>query len=246
VEFTGFGAAGFTFLADLERHNSKEFFDAHRTVYQRDLLEPSKAFTVALGQLLRTRISPGVQAEPRVGGSLFRINRDRRFTPDAPPYKPHVDMIFWEGPQPARTNPALILRLSATTVELGAGVMGLTGSALTRYRTALGDPATLTRLDRIVTGLTTSGARLSDPTRGHLPRGFDPTSPAARFAVRDGFHLTHRIARPAVSTSPRFVTWCADHLEPFADLHRWLVHVLAGTAHEPRSSPATNTPRTAR
>jgi uncharacterized protein (TIGR02453 family) len=224
--FAGFGAAGFAFLAELEHRNSKEFFDAHREVYRRELFEPSKAFVVALDHRVSARISSGLRAEPRVGGSLFRINHDRRFAPGKPPYKPYVDIIFWEGPPPARANPALILRLSATTVELGAGVSALTGARLDRYRTALADPELLSRLDRTVTDLTASGARLSEPTRTRVLRGWDPGGPAARFVVRDGFHLTRTLPRPAVSTTSRFADWCADHLDPFADLHRWLVDVL--------------------
>lgn len=226
--FAGFGPAGFAFLADLQRHNSKEFFDANREVYRRDLLEPSKTFVVALGQRLQTRISAALRAQPRVGGSLFRINTDRRFAPDQPRYKPFIDMIFWEGLEPSRANPALILRLSAATVELGAGVLGLSGDALIRYRTALREPTQLARLDRIVTDLTAGGARLSDPARARPPRGFEPTGPAARFAVRDGFHVTRVLPRPDTSTTHRFPDWCADHLHPFADLHRWLVDTLAG------------------
>lgn len=56
ARFGGFGIAGLAFLAGLELDNSKEFFDAHRDVYRRDLLEPSKALVVALGERLRRRV----------------------------------------------------------------------------------------------------------------------------------------------------------------------------------------------
>jgi hypothetical protein len=36
-----------------------------------------------------------------------------------------------------------------------------------------------------------------------------------------------RYRTPAVVTSSRFVGWCADRLEPFAPVHRWLVAVTA-------------------
>ena len=41
------------------------------------------------------KISPHYQADPRkVGGSLFRIHRDIRFSPDKTPYKTHAGIQF--------------------------------------------------------------------------------------------------------------------------------------------------------
>lgn len=226
--FDGFGEAGFAFLAALERDNSKAVFDAHRDVYRRDLLEPSKAFVVALGRLLQQRVSPNLHAEPRVGASLFRLANDMRFAPDKPPYKTHVDAAFWEGDGKPRTEPALVLRLTATEVHLGAGAYALTGPALDRYRSALANPRSAARLDQIVDALVSSGADLSEATRKRVPAGVDPTGPAARFAVRDGFHVTHRHPRPAAATTADFVEWCADRLNPYTALHRWFVQSLTG------------------
>src|SRR5258707_3097361 len=94
MRFTGFGAAGLEFLAGLEHDNSRRFFDAHRSAYREELLEPSKAFVVALGEQVRQRISAGLRAEPRVGGSLFRIGNGLRFNQHKPPYKPHHDFAL--------------------------------------------------------------------------------------------------------------------------------------------------------
>ena len=225
--FTGFGAAGLEFLAGLERDNTKRLFDAHRDVYRRDLLEPSKAFVVALGDELRRRVSPDLRAEPRVGGSLFRIANDLRFANDRPPYRPHVDVAFWEGAAGPRREPSLILRVTPAEIHLGCGVVPRTGPALEAYRTALRDDAGAAELDRAVTALVAAGAELSEPTRRRVPNGFAPTGPAARFAVRDGFHLVRRHPRPAAVTSPRLVAWCADRLAPFAPVHLWLVRHAA-------------------
>src|SRR5689334_22007736 len=65
--FAGFGRAGLAFLADLARNNTKAFFDAHRAVYRSELLEPAKAFVVALGAVLQQQVSAGLHADPRVG-----------------------------------------------------------------------------------------------------------------------------------------------------------------------------------
>jgi uncharacterized protein (TIGR02453 family) len=221
--FGGFGKAGLAFLAALERDNTKGYFDAHRSVYQRELLEPSKAFVVALGRQLQQRVSAGLRAEPTVGGSLFRIANDRRFAAGKPPYKPHLDFAFWEGDAGARRDPALILRIAATETLVGCGVTGLIGPALVAYRAALCDEEQLADLDRCVSALLGAGAQLSEPTRRRVPAGFDPAGPAARFAVRDGFHVVRRYPHPAELTTPALVGWCADRLALFGPVHQWLV-----------------------
>jgi len=220
--FGGFGAGGLAFLAALERDNTKRCFDANHPVYRRELLEPAKAFVTALGPLLVQQVSAGLRAEPRVGGSLFRIANDRRFATDQPPYKSHLDFAFWEGQHGPRRDPALIVRIAPAEVLLGCGVMPRSGAALTAYRAALRDHTAIADLDRLVTELLANGAELSEPTRRRPPAGFDPAEPAARFTIRDGFHLVRRYPHPAEVTTPALAEWCADRLAPFAPVHRWL------------------------
>jgi hypothetical protein len=101
--------------------------------------------------------------------------------------------------------------------------MALRGTALERYRAALREPAQVAALDHEVETLLAAGATLSAPSRSRSPTGLDAAGPAARYAVRDGFHLTTIHRRPTALTSPTLVGWCADRLAPFAGVHRWLV-----------------------
>ncbi|MEV6304502.1 DUF2461 family protein [Actinoplanes sp. NPDC051861] len=224
--FPGFGAAGLAFLAGLERDNSKAFFDAGREVYRRELAEPAEAYVTELGARLRERV-PGLRAEPRIGGSLFRIANDLRFAPDRPPYRPHLDFAFWQGPHGPRTDPALLVRITPAEVHLGCGVMPRTGAALESYRDRLRDEHAMAALDRHVTALTSGGAELSEPTRRRLPAGFGPDGPAARFAVRDGLHVMRRHPHPGEITSPALTGWCARRLDPFLPLLGWLTWPVA-------------------
>lgn len=224
--FAGFGEEGLAFLAGLERDNTKAYFDVHRDLYRRALLEPAKEFVVALGDLLTARGSKNLRAEPRIGGSIFRIANDLRFTPGRPRYKTHLDFAFWEGDRGPRSSPALILRLTPTHVLLGAGVPTLTGPALHRYRAALADRPRLADLDAATDRLLATGAHLSEPTRVRIPAGVDAVGPAARYAIRDGFYLTRRYPRPKAASTPTFPAWCTDRLEPFAPIHRWLADTI--------------------
>jgi hypothetical protein len=149
--FPGFSNAALVFLTGPAHDNTKTYFDTHRRTYQQELFEPSKAFVVALGAALHRRVSPRLRAEPRIGGSLFRIANDLRFARDKPPYKPHLDVAFWQGDTGPRRDPALILRITPSEIHLGTGVPALAGAARDRYRAALLDPTRAEELDTAVT-----------------------------------------------------------------------------------------------
>src|SRR3954452_17864567 len=98
--FAGFPREGLEFLAGLAGDNSRAYFDAHRDVYKRALLAPAKAFVVALGEEPPARVARGLRAEPRVNGSILRMNRATSFTNDKRPYKDLLVFWFWEGDGP--------------------------------------------------------------------------------------------------------------------------------------------------
>ena len=207
--FAGFPREGLDFLAGLAHENTKAFFDAHRATYESALLAPAKHFVVALGEELRTRVSPGIRAEPRVNGSILRINRDIRFSADKRPYKEHLDFWFWEGEGPSRERPGLFMRLRPTRVGLGAGMHHFEPTALEAYRTAVADER--------------AGSALEDA----VPRGYRADHPRAELLRHAGLVVGGEWELPAVVGDPGFVPWVAERLERVAPVERWLTGVLA-------------------
>ena len=94
--FGGFPPETISFLRELRDHNRKDWFDAHRADYEAFWVAPARAFVVAAGEVL-AELAPEVRAEPKVLGSIFRINRDARFARDRGPYKDHIDFWFWRA-----------------------------------------------------------------------------------------------------------------------------------------------------
>ena len=85
MAFNGFSGEMLRFLADLKENNSKEWFDPHRDDYDKYVMEPSREFVIDMGDRLR-EVIPGIVAAPRVNQSIFRLNRDTRFSKDKSPY----------------------------------------------------------------------------------------------------------------------------------------------------------------
>ncbi|MFP4544117.1 MAG: DUF2461 domain-containing protein [Candidatus Kapaibacterium sp.] len=90
-EFTGYSAVGLQFLVDLKENNNKEWFDANRSIYEKELREVSKALISELG---RRFTSAGLPYIADIKRSMFRINRDIRFSNNKDPYKTNIGMFF--------------------------------------------------------------------------------------------------------------------------------------------------------
>src|SRR3954447_12759897 len=89
MTFNGFPKETFAFLEGIAAHNEKAWFEDHRDLYEAGYVAPARAFVETLGPKLK-KVSPTVQFEPKVNGSLSRINRDIRFSKDKRPYKDHL------------------------------------------------------------------------------------------------------------------------------------------------------------
>src|SRR5262245_19926055 len=93
-EQPAFTPAQFRFLRDLRKTNDREWCNAHKENYERDVKEPALGFIAAFAPMLR-KIAPHLVADARpVGGSLFRIHRDIRFGADKRPYKTEAGIQF--------------------------------------------------------------------------------------------------------------------------------------------------------
>lgn len=89
-----FTPATLAFLRDLKENNDREWFNENKNRYEEDVRIPAMKFIADFAPHL-TSISPHFVADPRpVGGSMFRIYRDVRFSNDKSPYKTHVGLQF--------------------------------------------------------------------------------------------------------------------------------------------------------
>jgi uncharacterized protein (TIGR02453 family) len=123
------------FLADLRSHNTREWFGKHKDRYELDVRDPMLRFIADLGPRLR-RISPHVTADARpVGGSMFRIYRDIRFSRDKSPYKTHLGAHFSHehGGRDAHA-PGFYLHLEPGRSRGGGGLWHPDGPSLAKIR----------------------------------------------------------------------------------------------------------------
>ncbi len=223
-----FGPELFRFLKDLRAHNEREWFAANKVRYERDVRDPLLAFISDVGGPL-SRISGQIVADPRpVGGSLFRIYRDTRFSKDKSPYKTHAAAQFRHRAGKDVHAPGFYLHLEPGQVFMGAGIWHPDPDALRGIRNAIarkpGD------WKRVVGG---AAFRRSCVLEGEVakrpPRGVAPEHPLIADICRKDFIAVARSSeKDALEPHfiDRFVSFCraAAPLNAFLSKalgHRW-------------------------
>jgi uncharacterized protein (TIGR02453 family) len=94
-------------------------------------------FIEDFGPRLR-RISKHYLADPRpVGGSMFRIHRDVRFSRDKSPYKTSVAAHFTHHAGKAIHSPGFYFHLSPQDVFVGSGIWHPAPDTAAKIRTAI-------------------------------------------------------------------------------------------------------------
>lgn len=182
---TSFPNETFEFLRGIHEHNRKEWFEDNRPLYEAGYVEPAKAFVAELGPKLR-EISPQVLFEPKVNGSIARINRDIRFSKDKRPYKDHLDLWFWHGDRRGWDTPGFWFRLTPQKVYLGVGMHGLEKDMLERFRQSIIHPRSGKALLAAVAEVKAKGYDVGEKTRKLAPRGYETDPERAEFLLYEG------------------------------------------------------------
>src|SRR5260370_2465864 len=131
-----FTADLFRFLTRLKRNNNREWFQAHKEEYEAVAHQPALQFITDFAPPLY-KISPYLVADPRsTRGSLFRIYRDTRFSPDKRPYKTHIAMRFSHRSKDVH-SPGFYLHLEPKGCFAASGLWHPEPPTLLRVRNAI-------------------------------------------------------------------------------------------------------------
>jgi uncharacterized protein (TIGR02453 family) len=212
VEAPSFSPELFAFLRELADNNDREWFAANKGRYVAEVQEPALAFIEDVGLRL-PEVSRHLVADPRtVGGSLFRIYRDTRFSKDKSPYKTQVGIQFRHERARDAHAPGYYLHLEPGSVFMACGTWRPDGDTLHAIRTAIASkPA---RWQAIVEDLTlTQHFRLGGEALKRPPAGFDRDHPLIEELKRKDFIAVADLSESEVTTGgflDRFLDLCAS------------------------------------
>ena len=166
--FQGFYPEALTFFAELEKDNSKTFWDAHKAIWEKKVHEPMQDFLDAFeGEIPPLR--------------MFRPNRDVRFSKDKSPYK------VWTGATSEARGVGGVgyyIRLGSAGLSVACGAYVMARDQLERFRDAIDDPLSGAQFEKMTHAL----AALSLPVMSGgeaplktVPPGYPKDHPRAEF-----------------------------------------------------------------
>lgn len=168
--FKGFGPNALGFFKALKFHQSKGWFEENRQLYQADVMEPMIALLEDLTAAFAKRRIP-LKADGK--RSIFRLNRDIRFSKDKSPYKTHMGAVMTRSGEKMGDNGLLYLHIDPDEGCFAAAGFYMPEAAdLARLRQAIKThPA---KFKAMVVALKKGGLELGTSSRlTRIPRGFE-------------------------------------------------------------------------
>ncbi|HEU0277758.1 MAG TPA: DUF2461 domain-containing protein [Rhodanobacteraceae bacterium] len=217
---TYFSPATFRFLRALARHNNRAWFKAHQDDYETHVRGPYLQLIADL-QEPTAALSAHYRADPRkVGGSLFRIQRDTRFSHDKAPYKPYAGARLFHERRREIAAPSFYLHIAPGDCFVGAGLWHPESRTLRRIRTFIVDnPAAWKRAVRSAAFRKHYEFWGGSLTRA--PLGFAADHPLIEDLKRKSFAAGVGFA-DELAASPKLLSFIVGHFKRLAPLVDYL------------------------
>lgn len=167
MAFRGWPDEAVDFYDGLEEDNSREYWLAHKSVYDAAVKAPMEALVSEL-------------AAEFGEGKIFRPNRDVRFSHDKSPYKTAIGAVLAHGGY---------VQFSAAGLGVGCGMYGMATDQLERFRAAVDARPTGEELAGIVTSTRARGIEVTaHETLKTAPRGYPRDHPRIELLRLKGLH----------------------------------------------------------
>jgi uncharacterized protein (TIGR02453 family) len=215
-----FTADTFAFLRDLKRHNTREWFAANKDRYVEFVEAPMLRFIVDVGERLPSISRSYVANARRMGGSMYRIYRDTRFSADKSPYKTWIAAHFrHRAGSKDVTVPGFYVHLGPGECFGGGGIYHPDMPTLTRIREHIvEDP-------KGWTAVKAAGIEIEGDTLKRAPAGFDPTHRFIEDLRRKDFYAGAEFTE-AQAISPRFLDLYLQACQDIVPLMKFLTAAL--------------------
>lgn len=239
-DFAGFPGA-LRFLRGLARHNERDWFEAHRAEYERDVLQPMRAFVDEMDARLADFAPEFVGDRKR---SVFRIHRDVRFSKDKRPYKEnaacwlfHRDVGRTKGPYSAVAAAGFYFHLRPGGESFAGGGCWLPPApGLRAIRAALVEDAEGFARTVRTADFTARFGKLDEDEGAMLtrpPRGFPADGPAAPWLRYRSFTATETYT-DAEATAADVADRAERTFRALVPMARWLNDALGHRRAERR------------
>jgi uncharacterized protein (TIGR02453 family) len=184
---------------------------------------------IDLGERLKA-VSPGITYDPQTNGrgSIMRIHRDIRFSPDKTPYNTHLRIHFREGRGKLGETPGYFFRMNHEGAELYAGQYMFAKPELEVYRAAVADEKTGMALEDALAIIRAAGNyEIGGEHYKRVPTGYPADHERATLLRYNGLYAMAPAIEADVLTRSELVDVCLSHCQNMAAVHHWLVRLFS-------------------
>ena len=218
LTFPGFSAEALRFFRQLKRNNNREWFLAHKEIYEKEVKAPMVELVLALGVELQ-RFAPEMVTDPK--RAIYRIYRDIRFSHDKTPYKTHIAAVFAPRGIPKHAGGGFYFHISPQGLLIAGGAYMPRPKELLAMRNHIALHGA--RLRKIIEDLQfkkhfglLDGEKLS-----RVPKGFPADHPAADLLRYKQF-LVSVTEPPELALRPELLPRLTQHFHAMAPLVQFL------------------------
>ncbi|MGB9664584.1 MAG: DUF2461 domain-containing protein [Ignavibacteria bacterium] len=210
------------FLKKLSKNNSREWFHSHREEYEINFLLPAKICVIQLGDFLRGYI-PNIIAVPEINKSIFRLNRDVRFSKNKKPYKTNLGLYFWEGKKKKLDSSGFYFHIEPKIFLIAVGFYIFPPEILKKYRQILLQQTKNSELFKIIRSLRKKGYSIEEEKYKKLPAGFTPDHPFAQLSKFSGLYAMYETSDLDQFKKKDIIEFSQKVMKDMIPLHQWIV-----------------------
>lgn len=184
-----FSSAALRFFKGIKAHNNKQWFEAHRAEYEGAVREPMRELITDMDARMR-RFAPEMGGDSR--RSMFRINRDIRFSKDKSPYKTNAGCWFFHRKSSGKVgsdgeggSAGFYFHLEPGRCFLGGGLWMPPRPHLNKIRDAIVDDPR--KFEKVVKTLKRFDGLDDEHMLKRMPRGYDENHTGAKWLRYQSF-----------------------------------------------------------
>ena len=216
-DFQGLPVQGFRFLEQLKSNNSRVWFTEHKRDYETYVKAPSQELFAALSERL------GLITDEEMGGKVFRIYRDVRFSKDKTPYKSHVHMSFFPKSSSSAARVGFFFAWEPDKFFTGAGCFDMKGTVLSRYRSAVDNKETGEELQVFLDeAVCKKNMRLREPTLKRVPSPYPKDHARAELLKQKSLTIWQDTSDIKLGQSADCADIFAAQLSEMMPVYEWL------------------------
>lgn len=200
ARFPGFPEEARKFLSQLKAHNTREWFQPRKQIYEEKVKAPMVELVLALGEALR-EIAPEFDTDPKK--AVYRIYRDVRFSRDKSPYKTHVAAMFGPRGLIKHASAGTYFHFSDDEVLVAGGIYAPGPQELLAVRRHLAANAEEFRRITSDRGFRKMFGDVEGEKLKRVPKGFATDHPEADLLVFKQFLVAGKLA-PEIVETPKF------------------------------------------